>query len=631
MDGPEHLRLSPQCGICADGIQTDEMAVALYRSSRNPASYHCSPSLSFPSRDLRTTFVVSHNAIETASCNADECGACAASPEAAAAHHGCYEVFMHKCLVDDRQALLRRLLVLASWRRPWKEAQPLFLPSRVDRHTLDAVAGMFGLPQLCGLPVELLEMIRGYSAHSLFWRSISALRVAAHVSDTRDELQRSEVVALRHVVSWERGGELDKSDSQTLPPIIRLTIDSDGISKIERLSSHPRYSRGNYTHTAYIVGSENDQGLSDGVEIELVDGHLRLKLPPDGKVPHIWNTPNPPPLSQCNISRYETPATWSRLFAVKPDSIRGITFFYNQGRLCDIHFHYPEGPSAHSTYNQMKRVVQRNATWLYLPVPQGDRLTVVGERQQRNSPSCRLPSSHLFSCHLFRLEKSGDVIIGARGNSRFDDRCLGTGTAITLVYGEPNRADRVPRVERFGAKSSTESRSLEESSLPGDFPLDKYEPSPLTASAFLQAEYFSWAPLDGVASALVFYDQTTGCCKGILLHYLNGGSRALGECRLHVDPAQRVARPSLLCIQTESRPIPWRNRNLAVYRTRATFQHSSQHDCRHEHERLVSDGFSVDDEWKCYLMVGYARFWFTAEASYISVTTEPHMETAAKN
>lgn len=173
---------------------------------------------------------------------------------------------MHKRLVKDRQILHQQLLVLASRRKPWKQAQPLRLPTRVDKHTLDAAASLVGLPQLCGLPVELLEMIRDHSAHSLFWRSLSALRLAC-VSDTRDESQ-PQVVALQDVISWERGGRLERGQSRTLPPIIRLTMDSDGISRVERLSGHPRYSRGSYTHTAYIVGSIDDLALCQ-VEAQL--------------------------------------------------------------------------------------------------------------------------------------------------------------------------------------------------------------------------------------------------------------------------------------------------------------------------------------------------------------------------
>lgn len=68
------------------------------------------------------------------------------------------------------------------------------------------------------------------------------LRATMCISNMGDESQQSEVVALRHVVSWKRGGKLDKSDSQT-PVIIRLTIDSDGISRVERLVDFPRYFR----------------------------------------------------------------------------------------------------------------------------------------------------------------------------------------------------------------------------------------------------------------------------------------------------------------------------------------------------------------------------------------------------
>ncbi|QYS93233.1 hypothetical protein H0G86_000619 [Trichoderma simmonsii] len=90
------------------------------------------------------------------------------------------------------------------------------------------------------------------------------------ISNMGDESQQSEVVALRHVVSWKRGGKLDKSDSQT-PVIIRLTIDSDGISRVERLVDCPRYFRKNSRYTAYIVGTSKDV---EGVQVELVNTSL---------------------------------------------------------------------------------------------------------------------------------------------------------------------------------------------------------------------------------------------------------------------------------------------------------------------------------------------------------------------
>ncbi|PNP49473.1 hypothetical protein THARTR1_09795 [Trichoderma harzianum] len=641
MYGREHLRLPPQCGICGDGIETDDMVVALYVSYDNSVIYRCSRPFGFPSRDptlcpgprplsfysreLLVTFRAVYDKIRNGFCEANDCTTCDLSPETAAAHLGCYEIVTNKCRVDDKQVLHRRLLALALWKRPWRAAKPLFLPSRVDRAMLNIAADMFGLPQLRELPVELLDMIWGYSAPSLFWRSIEALRVAAYVSDMTDESQQPQVVPLWHVVSWERGGKLHERNSRTLPPVIRLTIDSDGISKIERLASHPRYSRGNHTHTAYIVGCHKDEQLSTGINVEIADGHLRLKLPrrlpPKLRALHIWNTPAPPPLSPCHLSPHNPYATWARLFAVDPDTIRGITFFYDHEYLCAIHIHYPQGPSAQSTYDQIKDDARRKMIWLYLPIPRGDRLTVIGARQQRNTV-----------CHLFRLEKSGDVAIGARLGSSSEDQCLARGAPLTLICGEPNRADEGTQVDFVGTYCGTESQSSRQSSkelrLPDDFPLDKYESSPVTEGTRSQTEFFSWAPLDRVASALVFRDQATGCCRGILFHYLNGGSRAVGECRLDVDPAQRVAGPGLVCVQTESRPSTW-HPSLSQYRTRVTFQHGSQHDHHeHGHEQPVDGEWSVDKEWKCYPMAGFIKLWCTAEGSlYMSITAEQHMET----
>ncbi|KAL7938370.1 hypothetical protein V8C35DRAFT_330312 [Trichoderma chlorosporum] len=623
MDGSLHLRLSPQCGICADSIQTKERAVAVSRNNSNPTSYHCSLPFGFPNPGLQTNFVVYHSTNEIAFCNdGDDCEECEASLEAAAFHRECYEIFMHKCPGVKRQILLRRLLVLASARRPWREAQPLFLPSRVDNSTLDAVARLFGLPQLCGLPAELLEMIHGYSAHASFWRAISALRIAAHVSETKDELPLSQGAALRHVASWERGGQLDldQSESQTLPPIVRLTMDSDGISRVERLPSHPRYLRKSFTHTAYIVGSDSDEALS-GVEVELVDGHLRLILPSIEHVPRIWDTPTPPPLSISNISTYDTSGTWSRLFAVDADSIRGMTFFYYSGRLCDIHIHRPEAPSAYSTYSRLSRSVREDVSWIYLPIPHGDRLTTVGVRQQLGP----------LSCHLFRLEKSGDAIIGTH-DAPFTDRVLGTGTALTLIYSEPNPADRAPRVGLLGAYSGGPPSSSEDLRPPDDFPMDRRGSgrSPIARQASPQAEYFSWAPLEGVVSALIFRSQDTGCCRGIVFHYLNGGSRAVGECRLHVDPVERVIGPKSLCVQTESYATDFTGINF-LYRTRVDFScrrphqrhihHDDYDDMDEEEDSMVSE-WDIENEWTCYPMVGYVKFWFSAESSCLKVVQE---------
>lgn len=121
--------------------------------------------------------------------------------------------------------------------------------------TLQTIGEAGGLPLLYKLPLELLRMIQSYTRHALLWRSIAALQVAARVSAT-DPASLVDM-PLSEAPSWERGKKLEER-SQPLPPpsALRLTIDSDGISKIERLSHLPEYSKECYTRTAFVVVQE---------------------------------------------------------------------------------------------------------------------------------------------------------------------------------------------------------------------------------------------------------------------------------------------------------------------------------------------------------------------------------------
>ncbi|KAL7822694.1 hypothetical protein V8C26DRAFT_425659 [Trichoderma gracile] len=630
MSGGIHLKLTPQCGICAGSLKGGDTAVAVYRTTiititttttlaldstsmtattSHNAVWDCSPPFRLSHRDLMASLVLSRITPEASFCyDHRECSACATSSEAIALHHDCYEILTQMCRLKDEQLLLRRLLEVASWRKPWRGARPLLLPSDVDKPRLDAVAGHLGLQKLAALPVELADMILHHSADALLWRGISAWRLAEHLAGMRDDARQPQVMWLREILRWERGGELVASQPQALPPIVRLTMDSDGIRCVERLSSQPSYLKGSHKRMAYIVASVDDDTLRH-VRVELAHGQLRLHLPADGPVPHIWNTPTPPLLSSCRLFG-SAPTTWSRLFAVDPESMRGITFFYSRGRLCDVHIHYPEGSSAQSTYDLMSRGLQQDTSWLYLPIPKGDRLTVLGVRPKDTRPACI----------LVQTEKAGDVIIGPH-ESYPTQHCQGSGGPLTFVYGEPKRGGGTPRVQLVGTYCGA-STSLT-AGLPDNFPVDKFEPNPVSNRAIVEEVYFSWAPLEGVASTVVFRDQVTGSCRGILFHYVNGGSRAIGECRLQVDPAERFDKPSLLCVEIEACRARW-NRAQVVYRPRVAFQQSPDQEHQHEHKSkaLVLGEASHGQEWKCFPMRGDAKFWFTTESSWLSVVIQ---------
>ncbi|KAL6882420.1 hypothetical protein HDV57DRAFT_61021 [Trichoderma longibrachiatum] len=572
------------------------------------AVWDCSPPFRLSHRDLMASLVLSRIHPDTSFCyDHRTCSACAASSEAIALHQDCYEIVTQTCRLKDKQLLLQRLLTVASWRKPWREARPLLLhPSNVDKPRLNIIARRLGLQQLASLPVELADLIFHHSADALLWRGISAWRLADHLASMRDGARPPQVMWLREILSWERGGELVTSLSQARPPVVRLTLDADGIRCVESLSSHPPYLRGIHKHTAYIVASIYDETLSP-VRVEHAHGQLRLHLPADRPVPHIWNTPTPPLLSSCRLFGSAS-TTWSRLFAVGPESMRGITFFYSRGRICDIHIHYLKGSSAQSTYDQMSRGLQQDATWLYLPISKGDRLTFLGVRPRETLPTCILVQS----------EKAGGVIIGPHGSYPTQD-CQGSGAPLTFIYGEPRRGGARPRVGLVGTYCAASTSSTE--GLPDNFPLDKFEPNPVSEGAVLEAVYFSWAPLEGVASTVVFRDEDTGYCKGILFHYLNGGSRAIGECRLQVDPAEEYDEPGLLCVKIEGRRARW-NRGEMLYGARVAFQQTSDQKHEHESKVLVLDETSRGEKWQCFPMMRDAKFWCTADSSWLSVVIE---------
>lgn len=184
-------------------------------------------------------------------CRYPECRHCAASPEFIPIHFDCCEIFKANCYVEDTD-VLSRLWTFAAWKKPWRGTLPIHLASRgIDMAVLKRTAQLAGLPLLCTLPMELLEIIRSFSQYSLFWRCISALLLANRLS--RIDPEPLLTMPLSQIISWERNGSLKHDTSNSLPPAIRLTINSGGISKIESLSCEPRYARECYDQFLFIV------------------------------------------------------------------------------------------------------------------------------------------------------------------------------------------------------------------------------------------------------------------------------------------------------------------------------------------------------------------------------------------
>ncbi|MBE3041144.1 hypothetical protein IMZ48_00865 [Candidatus Bathyarchaeota archaeon] len=193
-------------------------------------------------------------------CRRPGCIQCAVSPEAATTHIECFELFTRTYMqIDARDRLWRA----AAWRKPWREVPTMVL--REDEHvtaeSVATVAKEYGLPQLPGLPVEIRQIIRSHSESALFWRLTAALDLAAqfHATPTSDHTS----VPLRDVTGWERGCLPSLSKDSHHLRIIRITIDSCGIKKLERLpAGEPRYSNRRFDTKVFVI---MDEGHFDGV------------------------------------------------------------------------------------------------------------------------------------------------------------------------------------------------------------------------------------------------------------------------------------------------------------------------------------------------------------------------------
>lgn len=121
--------------------------------------------------------------------------------------------------------------------------------------------------------------------------------------------------------------------------------------------------------------------------------------------------------------------------------------------------------------------------------------------------------------------------------------------------------------------------------------------------------HFSSAPLSGISLAEVFQRGRDNHSRGIVLTYQNGAQRALGDCRLGVDPSRRYINPVFMCAAPESQPDPifdWSYRYVSVeFHGEGTHEHS-------------------EAGWECFKleMDGTLNFWFTHKQQYLEVVPD---------
>ncbi|KAL7789021.1 hypothetical protein V8C37DRAFT_411385 [Trichoderma ceciliae] len=538
----DHLRLTPECGICSCMIRRHERVIA------NPC----------------LTRVDGFQL-----CRYQDCSRCFTSPEFAPVHYDCYVMFKENSNIKNPNVLHRTLWIIAAWKKPWLGARPLHLPYRhVDVGGLEIAAEAFGLPELSRLsklPIELLDSIHDYSEDSLLWRCVSALKSAADASNLDDE--PSSIIPLATILSWERYGGIQSAAPKSLPPVMRVTMDADSISKVERLAMHPQYAGECHKHFAYIV-TDGDIETEPANSASPKNGRLRLQLTRGQCAPPIWNTPAP-----FSLSRNGVPGqfSWRRFYVIEMAAVRGITFFFLKGELFGIHAHYSEEESALSTYERFPFRLKPNIIWIYLPVSRGDPIThlaLTGNQQ-----------SH------FRI--LGPTILGSQiiGMINFTGYSFLKAAPITLSYAEPQEGRSVWLFNKDSNRTC----------MPNSYAV------PVGPSNFGASIYCSHANLEHVSSATIFHRPDDQTCRGILFQYLDGTSQTVGQCRMHFDRTVTVVNPQAFCFRITFQPS---TPTHAFFRHHITLKHNAQH-----HQA----------GWRCFPMDGSVVFWFTEKTTSLCI------------
>ncbi|TFB05509.1 hypothetical protein CCMA1212_002428 [Trichoderma ghanense] len=586
----EHVKVSPQCGICIERIFDKGPAMALYGKD-DTYKGHLQP---FPFPYLWSSHRESDDYLI---CRARDCP-CTQAAEYTAVHRECYKIFLRFCELRGirKKRALQGLWIYAAWKLPWHNALPMqasHVPA--DAQSLQLAGRLVGLPFLHRLPPELLLAVWGASKHALFWKCVATIRLVAQLEATASELQ---VVPLDQVLSWSRGGKLESAPVSAVYPITRLTIDQEGIVKVERLRCRPRYTAEYHSHSTFIV--EDGSSLC-GIEAQLQNGRLRLRFTPFQLTrPYIWNTPAPPQLSLC---RALVPGSFeSRRFqVVDTQKIRGITFFFLSHRLYNIHIHHSDKASAYSVYEQFSQSMRQEAFWIYLPLASTDRMLVLGTRFLREG---------VYNL-LVRMEKAGDIVIGQNRFFRkgdpiygddgirknlphlYSDQCLSANGPVTLVYGEPKEGFSIPLIGSYCASPTQQP--------PRPFGLEKPS-APLGGYG-----YYSRAPLSHITRATVFLNPVHGVCRGVLLHYENGGCRTVGQCRVNVDASETVDAPTMICVRAES-PC-----NFHSCGSRVAI-------------KFLRDGLQdeLGNGWKRHPLEGFIEFYFEDQGVSVQITSSFH-------
>ncbi|QGI76672.1 hypothetical protein CEK25_001578 [Fusarium fujikuroi] len=332
---------------------------------------------------------------------------------------------------------------------------------------------------------------------------------------------------LASIKSWQRGLPVvcDKGESKEF--VLRLTVDGDGLNKIEKLESWPEYSQVRSNAFAYLFVLPS-QAEDSHIDFKFGRAFLRKSL--RFGFGEFWDTPTP---LKNGLSMFATP--FNRYGAVRFRTvdlcnITGLTFFYFRGYMMGIHAHTADSPTATSTLDEISAIDPKYLIWAYVPISSKDSLVRIGVRDSLDL--CLLPAFKKPTV-LISTKLAGDFVLGPDYKYAMKEYLSAKDPSV-FVYNVPyNRYHSM-----YGAVNDNK----------GDEPLAPFPRTYATGGCPpYRGRIYSQAPAKDIVHVDVYYEEATGYCRGLLLEYANGAQMALGQCRVGIDPFKSFDKPNWLC------------------------------------------------------------------------------------
>ncbi len=259
---------------------------------------------------------------------------------------------------------LTQIWLVGYWSKPLAKAS-YATPSPLYHFTA-ILTGMIGsntkwIEKIALLPPELSQIIAAHSPSAALWRLLAALRWQS------DGLIDSNAVTLSLSdlgTVWRRGQFLQPSPTVKLP-LVRFTIDHDGVLAMDLLTSVPKAP--SYQTRGFWYLLEELCRLGD-LSLRLQEERGLLRLQTKGLI--LWDVPNPPAWDLCQFygSGHERPL---RIRSISFESITDLTVFCAAGSIYGIHAHRGNS-SALESFSRLSPRLQQNVAWLYFPLSQGE-------------------------------------------------------------------------------------------------------------------------------------------------------------------------------------------------------------------------------------------------------------------